>query len=167
MRANVIQVAPRVSAPIVALPINDNQFVKAGDLLFEIDPRTYQAALDQAKANLDQTRDRIKDLEAQKKREIAEQRKLIEARQRDMPAARSSSLPLRLFGKIYTSMVRGVPDIIFFLFVPVAMDQGFEWIRHKIKCPDWTEPVWQGSDFVVCSAAKLPLSTTFVERHAG
>jgi multidrug resistance efflux pump len=67
VRAKVIQVAPRVSAPIVALPIKDNQFVKAGDLLFEIDPRTYQAALDQAKANLDQTRDRIKDLEAQVK----------------------------------------------------------------------------------------------------
>ena len=67
VRANVIQVAPRVSAPIVALPIKDNQFVKAGDLLFEIDPRTYQAALDQAKANLDETRDRIKDLEAQVK----------------------------------------------------------------------------------------------------
>ena len=67
VRANVIQVAPRVSAPIVALPIKDNQFVKAGDLLFEIDPRTYQAALDQAKANLDQARDRIKDLEAQVK----------------------------------------------------------------------------------------------------
>ena len=59
VRANVIQVAPRVSAPIVALPINDNQFVKAGDLLFEIDPRTYQAALDQTKANGDQTRDRL------------------------------------------------------------------------------------------------------------
>ncbi|NEV64927.1 HlyD family secretion protein [Thiorhodococcus minor] len=67
VRANVIQVAPRVSAPIVALPIKDNQFVKAGDLLFEIDPRTYQAALDQAKANLDQARDRVKDLEAQVK----------------------------------------------------------------------------------------------------
>ena len=49
VRANVIQVAPRVSGPIVKLPIKDNQFVKAGDLLFEIDPRTYKAALDQAK----------------------------------------------------------------------------------------------------------------------
>ena len=67
VRANVIQVAPRVSGPIVKLPIRDNQLVKAGDLLFEIDPRTYQAALDQASANLDQTRDRIKDLEAQVK----------------------------------------------------------------------------------------------------
>jgi multidrug resistance efflux pump len=67
VRANVIQVAPRVSGPIVKLPIKDNQFVKAGDLLFEIDPRTYQAALNQAAANLDQTRDHLKDLEQQVK----------------------------------------------------------------------------------------------------
>jgi multidrug resistance efflux pump len=59
VRANVIQVAPRVSGPIVALPIKDNQSVRKGDLLFEIDPRTYQAALDQANGNLDQTRDRL------------------------------------------------------------------------------------------------------------
>jgi multidrug resistance efflux pump len=51
----------------VQLPIQDNQRVTAGDLLFEIDPRTYQAALDQASANLDETRDRLKDLEAQVK----------------------------------------------------------------------------------------------------
>ena len=67
VRANVIQVAPRVSGPIVKLPIKDNQFVKAGDLLFEIDPRTYKAALDQASANLDETRDDLKDLEQQVK----------------------------------------------------------------------------------------------------
>ena len=53
MRAYVVQVTPRVTAPIVKLPIVDNQFVKAGDLLFEIDPRTFQAALDQATANLE------------------------------------------------------------------------------------------------------------------
>jgi multidrug resistance efflux pump len=65
VRANVIQVAPRVSGPIVELPIVDNQFVRAGDLLFEIDPRTYQASLDQAGANLDETRDHLRDLEQQ------------------------------------------------------------------------------------------------------
>ncbi len=65
VRANVVRVAPRVSGPIVALPIKDNQFVKTGDLLFEIDPRTYQAALDQAKANLDDTLDRLDYLGAQ------------------------------------------------------------------------------------------------------
>lgn len=75
-------------------------------------------------------------------------------------AARSQILPLRLIGKAYTSMVRGVPDIIFFLFVPIAMDQGLEYLRHKVKCPDWTAPIRQGSDFVVCPEAKLPLSTS-------
>lgn len=75
-------------------------------------------------------------------------------------AARSHIAPLRWLGKGYTSMVRGVPDIVFFLFVPVALDQGLEYIRHKTLCPDWTGPVRQGSDFVVCAAAKLPLSSS-------
>ncbi len=38
-------------------------------------------------------------------------------------ARRSAILPLRFIGQIYTSMVRGVPDIVFFMFVPIAMDQ--------------------------------------------
>ncbi len=75
-------------------------------------------------------------------------------------AARSHFLPLSLLGKTYTAMVRGVPDIIFFLFVPIALDQGFEYLRHRVKCPDWGQPVWQGNDFVVCAAAKLPLSSS-------
>ena len=41
-----------------------------------------------------------------------------------------------------------------------AMRYPEEFARHKILCPDWTEPIRQGNDFVVCSAAKLPLSTS-------
>ncbi|GLQ36280.1 ABC transporter permease [Amylibacter marinus] len=73
-------------------------------------------------------------------------------------ARRSRFAPLRWLGWIYTSMVRGVPDIIFFLFVPIAMDQGIEYLRHQVKCSDWAEPIRQGNDFVVCAAAKMPLS---------
>jgi multidrug resistance efflux pump len=65
VRAEIIQVTPRVSGPIVKLPIRDNQFVKAGELLFEIDPRTYQASLDQAQAQLDQTGGDVVALERQ------------------------------------------------------------------------------------------------------
>jgi len=57
VRANVIQVTPRVTGPIVSLPIRDNQFVKAGELLFEIDPRTFEANLAQAKAQYDKSKD--------------------------------------------------------------------------------------------------------------
>ena len=70
VRAEVIQVTPRVSGPIVALAIKDNQFVKAGDLLFEIDPRTFAVSLDQARAQYDKTGDSY--LAQQKQVEAAE-----------------------------------------------------------------------------------------------
>ena len=75
-------------------------------------------------------------------------------------AARSHFRPLSWLGKGYIAVVRGVPDIAFFLFFVIALDQGFEWIRHQIKCPDWDQPIRQGNDFIVCAAAKLPLSTS-------
>ena len=56
VRAQVIQITSRVTAPIMNLPIKDNQFVKKGDLLFEIDPRTFKAALAQAEADLEVAR---------------------------------------------------------------------------------------------------------------
>ncbi len=74
-------------------------------------------------------------------------------------AARSSFLPLRMLGKGYTAMVRGVPDIVFFLFFVIALDQGIEWLNHQIQCPDWTEPVRQGLEFRVCPEAKVPLNS--------
>ncbi len=63
--AQVVQITPRVSGTIVQLPIVDNQFVKAGDLLFQIDPRTYQSDLDEKQAELDKTIDEIAALAAQ------------------------------------------------------------------------------------------------------
>lgn len=75
-------------------------------------------------------------------------------------AARSRFLPLSWLGKGYIAIVRGVPDIAFFLFFVIALDQAFEWLRHQVKCPDWDEPIRQGNDFVVCAAAKLPLGTS-------
>jgi polar amino acid transport system permease protein len=74
--------------------------------------------------------------------------------------ARSRLFPLRWIGKIYISAVRGVPDIAFFLFFVIALDQGFEWLRHQAFCPDWPDAIRQGNDFVVCTAAKLPLGNS-------
>ena len=45
-RANVVGMVPRVRGPIVNLAVQDNQLVKQGDLLFEIDPADYEQALD-------------------------------------------------------------------------------------------------------------------------
>jgi membrane fusion protein, multidrug efflux system len=46
--ANFIGIAPQVDGPIVRLNVRDNQFVRKGDLLFEIDERPYQYALERA-----------------------------------------------------------------------------------------------------------------------
>ena len=43
-----IMVAPQVTGTVTALDVDDNQFVHRGDTLIEIDPRTFQAAYDQA-----------------------------------------------------------------------------------------------------------------------
>ena len=75
-------------------------------------------------------------------------------------AARARFAPLSWLGKAYIAVVRGVPDIAFFLFFVIALDQLFEYIRHKVLCPDWDQPIRQGNDFLVCPAAKLPLGTS-------
>jgi len=46
--ANFIGIAPQVEGPIIRLNVRDNQFVKQGELLFEIDERPYQYALEKA-----------------------------------------------------------------------------------------------------------------------
>ena len=46
--ANFIGIAPQVEGPILRLNVHDNQFVKKGDLLYEIDERPYEYALETA-----------------------------------------------------------------------------------------------------------------------
>src|SRR6202012_3671701 len=50
--ANFIGIAPQVDGPIMQLAVRDNAFVKQGELLFEIDPRPYQYALQKASSDL-------------------------------------------------------------------------------------------------------------------
>ena len=72
VRADVVQITPRVSGPIVKLAVEDNQLVKTNDLLFEIDPRTFEANLAQARAQLDNARDNYLALEKQVEAELAQ-----------------------------------------------------------------------------------------------
>jgi multidrug resistance efflux pump len=48
VRANVVGIAPRVSGPIIHITVRDNQQVKTGDPLFEIDPSDFKAQVDVA-----------------------------------------------------------------------------------------------------------------------
>ncbi|MEN3929483.1 efflux RND transporter periplasmic adaptor subunit [Microvirga sp. W0021] len=53
VRVEVVTVAPEVSGRIVDLKVNDNQFVKKGDILFVIDPDRFKLALDHAQASVE------------------------------------------------------------------------------------------------------------------
>lgn len=75
-------------------------------------------------------------------------------------AARSHVLPLSIMGRGYVAAVRGVPDIVYFLFFVIALDQGIEWVKHLFVCQDLSQPVWSGLEFRVCQEAKVPLSTS-------
>jgi multidrug efflux system membrane fusion protein len=50
--ANFIGIAPQVDGPIVQLAVQDNQYRKQGDLLFQIDPRPYEYTLEKARSDL-------------------------------------------------------------------------------------------------------------------
>lgn len=59
VRANLVGIAPHVSGPLVELHVVDNQEVREGELLFVIDPRPYEVALEKARAALLLTRSEV------------------------------------------------------------------------------------------------------------
>ena len=92
-------VAPQVSGAIVSIHFKDGQEVNKGDLLFTIDPRPYQAALDKAKAALEQDRAKAAYDQAQVKRsEELRRTKVIAPQEHDsiLSAAQASQAALQV-----------------------------------------------------------------------
>jgi len=59
--ANFIGIAPQVDGPIIQLAVQDNQYRKQGDLLFQIDPRPYEYTLEKARSDLNTLEGQIVD----------------------------------------------------------------------------------------------------------
>jgi len=72
----ITMVSPRVPGQALRLLVMDNQEVKAGDLLVEIDPRDYEASLAQVQADLAAARSRSNEAQAQVK---VSQAKVVQA----------------------------------------------------------------------------------------
>jgi membrane fusion protein, multidrug efflux system len=75
VRANFIEITAEVSGKLTSLPVKDNALVKKGDLLFAIDPRPYQYALQQALSDREALEQQIVDT----KRKIAAEKSAVEA----------------------------------------------------------------------------------------
>ncbi|MFM2590426.1 HlyD family secretion protein [Vibrio sp. TBV020] len=65
LQGDITTISPKVSGYIVKSYVTDNQVVKQGDILAQIDDRDYQATLDQAKAHLEVAQSSVNNLYAQ------------------------------------------------------------------------------------------------------
>jgi membrane fusion protein (multidrug efflux system) len=65
VRGDVTSLAPKVGGYVTAVDVEDNQSVRAGDVLFRIDDRDYRARLAQAEANVDAARARLVNVDAE------------------------------------------------------------------------------------------------------
>jgi multidrug efflux system membrane fusion protein len=81
--ANFIGIAPQVDGPIMQLAVQDNAFIKQGNLLFEIDPRPYEYALEKARSDLNTLEGQIGD----ERRTIASQVSAVGAAQANTGSA--------------------------------------------------------------------------------
>jgi multidrug efflux system membrane fusion protein len=79
--ANFIGMAPLVNGPVTHLYVSDNQLVKAGDLLFDIDQRPYAYALDRARSDQHALQGQISD-----------ERRIIAAKSSGVDVAKASVL---------------------------------------------------------------------------
>lgn len=91
---HVVSVAPKIAGRVAMVHVADNQLVKRGDVLIDIDPRDFQAALAQAKANLAKDKATETQAEANEKRALdLFSKSVISAQERDanIAAAKSNS----------------------------------------------------------------------------
>lgn len=79
-------IAPKVSGYVTEVAVGDNQHVKTGDLLFRIDPRDYQTALEQAQAQIASAQAAITGYDAQ----IAAQRAQIDQARAEVSQAEAA-----------------------------------------------------------------------------
>jgi RND family efflux transporter MFP subunit len=99
VRANVVQVAPDVSGLVVKVLAHDNQAVKAGDTLFEIDPSRFPLALRQAEATVLAQRTALAQAENEARRN-AQLQDLVSTETREQGRSRVDQIRAALEGAI-------------------------------------------------------------------
>jgi multidrug efflux system membrane fusion protein len=94
-----VAVQPQVSGPIVRIAFTEGQDVQKGQVLFEVDPRPFQAALAQAQALLERDRAQAENAQAEVKRysELAE-REYVTAQQYDLARTTAAAAAATLAG---------------------------------------------------------------------
>jgi membrane fusion protein (multidrug efflux system) len=102
VQAHSVIISPQVSGYIVAVPVNDNQRVHAGEVLAHIDPRDYQTALAAARATVAAAQASIDNLQQQ----IAEQKLQVEEARAGVSADRAALTFARQQNARYARLAR-------------------------------------------------------------
>jgi membrane fusion protein (multidrug efflux system) len=98
-------VSPRVPGQVIRLAVRDNELVKEGDLLVEIDPRDFKTALEQATANLAAAQTQLEQAKAQvilDEARVAQQKAVLVAAEAE---ARRSEADLRRYQSVESRAV--------------------------------------------------------------
>src|SRR5437879_10334304 len=85
VNGNIVQITPQISGTVVAIGADDTQFVKAGQMLVQLDQADAKIALDQAEAQLGKTVRDVRNLFATSSQLEA----AVQQRQTDLSAAQS------------------------------------------------------------------------------
>ncbi len=102
VQAHSVLISPKVSGYISEVPVDDNQVVKAGQVLARIDPRDYQTALAQARANVAAAQAAIDNLDDR----ITQQRLAIEEAQATVTTDQAALAFSRQQDGRYSSLAR-------------------------------------------------------------
>ena len=70
-----------------------------------------------------------------------------------------ASRPSGCIGIAYTNIVRGVPDVLFFLFFPLAFEQGVEWLIRAQQVCTPAELAAHAGRWPPCDGGQLATST--------
>lgn len=98
VRAVVINVAPDVSGELTAMKVGDNEAVKMGQLLFEVDPERYRLAVEQAQAEVlkQQQELELKESEAKRRQRLGQTVISSEEREQARSAAAGARAALQV-----------------------------------------------------------------------
>jgi membrane fusion protein (multidrug efflux system) len=102
VEAHSVLISPKVSGYISEVPVDDNQAVKAGQVLARIDPGDYQTALDQARANVAAAQASIETLNQQ----IAQQNLVVEQDRQQVASDRAALVYSQQDFQRYTQLAK-------------------------------------------------------------
>jgi membrane fusion protein (multidrug efflux system) len=137
--AHTIQVAPKIAGKIDSVFVKDNQLVKKGDLLVQIDPRDYDAQLDQKQASLESVKAEATSAQAAVDQQIANVRSLQATLEQDTADQQASeaqadqtSDDLRREQDLYKTHVVSIQDLIHSQVANRAAQANLESAKKKV-----------------------------------